>query len=105
MLSTQTDRGLGMDVARPKGLPGGDSQGGFAGSPRAGPALEIWKEKCVRSVGGREGAHGWEGGERKGTIRLELPLEAPQSDLTASFPPHLVSIAKGQSIHQALGIK
>lgn len=51
-----------------------------------GVCFGLWQ--CLLNVEGRkERRQVWAGrGERKGTIRLELPLEAPQSDLTASLP-------------------
>lgn len=96
-----------MSAASPTGLPGGDSGGRFAGSWRAGSAGEIWKVRCV----GRELQRGTWLGAGKGAVSQAVSLQGQfwsDSSLLPyllSFLPRLLSITKGQNIHQALGTR
>lgn len=69
-----------------------------------GVCFGLWQ--CLLNVEGRKERQVWAGrGERKRTIRLELPLEAPQSDLTASFPlppSHVPLLGLPHSAHTSL---
>ena len=89
-----------MSVASPTGLPGGDSRGGFAGSRRDGSAGEIWKVKRGTWLGAGKGAVSQ-------AVRLQGQFWSDFSLLPylLSFLPCLLSITKGQNIHQALGTK